>query len=77
MLYRVQKRDITQAGKVLADAFQHSPVWIKICEGESDLEKRFRALFEVTVRHCLTYGEVFAISERLEGVIAWVPGKYT
>jgi GNAT superfamily N-acetyltransferase len=76
MLYRVQKGDIARVGKVLADAFQHDPVWNKICEGESDLEKRFRALFEVPVRHCLKYGEVYAPSRDLEGIVAWVPGKY-
>jgi len=76
MLYRVQKGDIARVGKVLADAFQHDPVWNKICEGESDLEKRFRALFEVPVRHCMKYGEVYAPSGDLEGVAAWVPGKY-
>ena len=76
MLYRVQKGDIARVVKVLADAFQHDPLWNKICEGESDLEKRFRALFEVPVRHCLKYGEVYAPSEDLEGIVAWVPGKY-
>ena len=76
MLYRVQKEDIAQVGKVLADAFQCNPFWNKIYEGESDLETRFRASFEVPVRYCLKYGEVYATSEALEGVVAWVPGKY-
>jgi GNAT superfamily N-acetyltransferase len=76
MLYRVQKGDIMRAGKVLADAFRRDPIWNKICEGESDIEKRFRAIFEVSVRHGLKYGEVYATSEDLEGVVAWVPGKY-
>jgi GNAT superfamily N-acetyltransferase len=76
MLYRVQKGDIMRAGKVLADAFQRDPLWNKICEGESDIEKRFHAVFEVPVRYCLKYGEVYAPSEDLEGVIGWVPGKY-
>ncbi len=76
MLYRVQKRDIVRIRKVLADAFQHDPLWNKIYEGESDLERRFRAFFEVPVRYCLKYGEVYAPSEALEGVVAWVPGKY-
>jgi len=76
MLYRVQKGDIIRAGKVLADAFQHDPLWNKIYEGESDIEKRFRAHFEVPVRYCLKYGEVYALSEDLEGVVAWVPRKY-
>ncbi|MFC2067907.1 GNAT family N-acetyltransferase [Chloroflexota bacterium] len=76
MLYRVQKGDVTRAGKVLADAFQHDPVWNKIFEGESNLEMRYRAFFEIPVRHCLKYGEVYAPSENLEGVVAWVPEKY-
>ena len=67
---------MTRVGEVLADAFRHDPLWNKICEGESDLEKRFRAIFEVPVRYCLKYGEVYAPSEDLEGVIGWVPGKY-
>jgi ribosomal protein S18 acetylase RimI-like enzyme len=76
MLYRVQKRDIARAGKVLANAFQYDPVWNKIFEGESDLEKRLHAFYESPVRYCLKYGEVYAPSENLEGVVAWVPEKY-
>ena len=70
MLYRVQKKDISKSVKVLADAFRHDPVWNKIYERESDIEKRFRAHFEVPVRYCLKYGEVYATSEDLEGVVA-------
>jgi GNAT superfamily N-acetyltransferase len=76
MLYRIQRRDVMQAGKVLADAFQHDPLWNKIFEGESDLDKRFRAMAEVSIKQGLKYGEVYAPSEDLEGVVAWVPGKY-
>ena len=76
MLYGVQKRDITRIGKVLADAFQHDPLWNKVYEGDSDIEKRFRANFEAPVKYCLKYGEVYAPSKDLEGVVAWVPGKY-
>jgi ribosomal protein S18 acetylase RimI-like enzyme len=76
MLYRVQKRDMTRAVEVLADAYQHDPFWNKICEGGPGFEKRFRAIFEVPVRYCLKYGEVYAPSEDLEGVIGLVTGKY-
>ena len=76
MLYRVQKRDVTRASKVLADAFQHDPLWNKLFEGESDIEKRFSAFFESPVRLCLKYGEVYAPSKDLEGVLAWIPEKY-
>ena len=76
MLYGVKKADITRVGKVLADAFRQDPLWKKIYEGESDFEKKFCAFFEVPVRYCLKYGEVYAPSEELEGIVAWVPGKY-
>jgi ribosomal protein S18 acetylase RimI-like enzyme len=76
MLYRVQKGDIVRASKVLADAFQHDPLWNKIYERESGLEKRLRAAFEVSVSYCLKYGEVYAPSKDLEGVMGFVPGKY-
>lgn len=76
MLYRVQKKDVKHAGRVLADAFHHDPIWNKIFEGESDIEKKFRAFFETPVRYCLKYGEVYAPSEQIEGVIGWVPGEY-
>jgi ribosomal protein S18 acetylase RimI-like enzyme len=76
MLYKVQKRDIVGASKVLASAFQRDPLWNKIYEGEPNIEKRFHAFFEGGVRYCLKYGEVYAPSENLEGVIGLVPGKY-
>lgn len=75
MLYRVQKTDIKRAREVLVDAFQHNPIWKKLFKGEADLEKRCHAFFETPVRYCLRYGEVYAPSENLEGVIAWLPGK--
>jgi ribosomal protein S18 acetylase RimI-like enzyme len=76
MLYRVQKGDIMRASKVLADAFQRDPLWKKICEREPDLKKRLSLVFEVSVRYCLKYGEVYAPSEALEGVMGFVPGEY-
>ena len=76
MLYRVQKRDIVRASRVLADAFQRDPLWNKIFEGERNIEKRFQAFFEGGVRYGLKYGEVYAPSKNLEGVIGLVPGKY-
>ena len=76
MLYRVQKRDIIPASKVLADAFRYDPLWNKVYEGEPYTGKRFRAFFEVPVRYCMKYGEVYAPSEDLEGVMGLVPGKY-
>ena len=76
MLYRVQKRDITQAGKVLADAFQDDPGWNKIFEGASNREKKLCANNEISVKFGLKYGEVYAPSDNIEGIIAWVPARF-
>jgi ribosomal protein S18 acetylase RimI-like enzyme len=71
-LYPAGKKDVRRAAAVLADAFQHDPVWNAIL-GDATRAQRV-AVFETPVRHCLRYGEVYAPSERLEGVAAWVPG---
>jgi len=73
-LYRLQKKDALRAGEALADAFREDPVWNAIFEGEPRREARLGA-FETPVLYCLKYGEVYAPSERLEGVAAWVPGR--
>lgn len=75
MLYNIHKRDIPKASAVLADAFQHDPLWNKFFEGESHLELKFRACFETPLRLCYTFGEVYATSKQLEGIAAWVPGE--
>lgn len=75
-LYRLTFADASRAGEAMADAFSHDPLWTKIFEGESDLERRYQACFEVPVRHCLKYGDVYATSENLEGVAAFVPHRF-
>jgi ribosomal protein S18 acetylase RimI-like enzyme len=72
-LYPLQKKDVRRAAAVLADAFQHDPVWNAIL-GDVTPEQR-AAAFETPVRYGLKYGEVYAPSENLEGVAAWVPGE--
>ena len=75
MLYKINKRDIPRASAVLADAFQNDPLWNKFFKGESDIEAKFRAFFECPVRICYKYGEVYAPSEKLEGIAACIPGN--
>ena len=72
-LYRVQKKDFPKAGAVLADAFEHDPVWEKVLE-ETGKDFR-RTFFQGPVRYCSTYGKAYASSEHLEGIAAWVPGN--
>ena len=71
-LYKVQKKDIPKAGAVLADAFQHDPIWGRILEEAASNTRG--AFFQSPVRYCSKYGDVYAPSEALEGIAAWVPG---
>ena len=48
-LYKVQKKDIPKAGVVLADAFQHDPVWKLVFRDEASLEQR-GVLFESPIK---------------------------
>jgi len=73
-LYQLQKHEAAQAGVVLNDAFQEDPVFNAIFTGAAP-EQRI-AFFTTPVVYCLKYGKVYAPSEQLEGIAAWVPGKY-
>ena len=73
-LYKVQRKDISKAGVVLADAFQDDPLWNKFFEGEAKFDQTLGTFFGFGLRYCLRYGQVYAPSEHLEGVAAWVSG---
>ena len=72
-LYPLQKKDISRAAAVLADAFRHDPVWNTVLSGAT-LEQK-AAAFETPVRYGMRYGEVYAPSAALEGIAAWMPGE--
>ena len=72
-LYQVRKKDVPKAGAVLADAFQHDDVWRLFLKDEATIDQK-GVLFESPIRYCLKYEEVYAPSERLEGIAGWVPG---
>ncbi len=74
MLDKIHKRDIPKASAVLADAFQHDPLWNKFFEGEPNIDLKFRACFETPIRYCYKFGEVYATSKNFEGIAACVPG---
>ena len=73
-LYRLQKRDVPRAAIVLTDAFQHDPIWQVVLSDATATQKA--GAFETPLLYCLKYGEVYATSENLEGIAAWVPGKW-
>jgi len=74
---RLTFRDAFRAGEAMADAFVDDPVWCKLFEGESNLSRKYQAFFEVPIRLCLKYGNVYATSANFEGIIACVPGRFS
>lgn len=73
-LYKVRKRDIPRVGTIFAEAFRTDPLWSKVFADEQNAERKIQAFFEIPVRFCARYGEVYATSESLEGAAAWIPG---
>lgn len=72
-LYRLQKKDLPRAGEVLAEAFCDDPIWRIVLPGATSAQRQ--GIFEVPVRYSMKYGEVYATSEKLEGIIAFVHGN--
>ena len=73
-LYKVAKKDSRRAGRVLADAFLQDPFWHKVLENAGFTQ--MSAFFEGSVRFCRKYGQMYATSEHLEGIIGWVPDDH-
>ncbi len=72
-LYRLQKNDLHRGAAVLANAFQHDPIWSKVmAEATSELKQ---AAFETPLRYYWKYGAVYAASDQLEGVITYIAGE--
>ena len=73
--YQLQRSDVARGAAVLVDAFHQDPVWQAVFDDEVTPAQR-QAAFEVPLLYCRRYGEVWATTENLEGIAAWVPGRY-
>lgn len=76
-IIRLSKSDIKPASKTLALAFRHEPIFRYVIPDLYDREKISSHLFEMSLRYCTSYGEVYATSLRLEGVALWLPSENT
>lgn len=75
-LYKLQKRDKNRAVEVLKDAFRVDPFMIKLFDGESNVDQKQIGFYEIPVLHCLKFGEIYSLSENLQGICAFSPGEY-
>lgn len=70
-LYKIQRKDMKNACKILGAAFQDDPTWIHIIPDINQRKKKLPTVFEYVVRYSLKYGQIYAPTETLEGVAAW------
>jgi len=74
-LIRLTRAQIKPAARVLARAFADEPLWQYFIP---DAERRHRKIFYVfrlMVSYGVRYGEGYATSPNLEGVIIWLPSE--
>ena len=72
-LYKIRKQDIEAACRVLGKAFHDDPAWIHVIPDENERQEKLPFIFEYVVRYSMKYGEVYAPTEKLEGIAVWVP----
>lgn len=72
-LYKIQKKDVKTACRVLGAAFQDDPAWIHVIPDETKRKKKLPTVFEYVISYSLKYGTIYAPTENLEGVAAWAP----
>jgi ribosomal protein S18 acetylase RimI-like enzyme len=71
-LYKLGKKDIKKTADVLVDAYTEDPM-MKIVF-KDDNQRRIQ--FEMMIKFCMKYGEVYSPSENLEGVMAFLPYEH-
>jgi ribosomal protein S18 acetylase RimI-like enzyme len=72
-LYRLKKKDITPAGKVLSQAFFDNPMFKFLFPDLNKRKKKLKYIFEFMVHYGVFHGEVYANSKNLEGIAVWIP----
>jgi hypothetical protein len=71
-LYPVSKKELKDVCKVLGDAFSKDP----LMEAWNLKGEEIDTCYEMFIRYCLRYGNVYATSEKFEGIMAILPSKY-
>lgn len=74
-MYQITEKDVADVSQVLADAFEHDPIWEHILEGCSREQRN--AWFQCPVRYCMMYGGAMAPSSETEGFIGWLRSEYS
>ena len=72
-LHKITKKEVEKASLVLGKAFHDDPLWSQIIQDDTERKQKLPLLFEMLLRYALRYGEVYASSENLEGIVILLP----
>lgn len=76
-LHKINKSEIWQATLILADAFKEDPLF-KILFGDSLKNSyKYTLVAKFMIKYCYKYGNVYASSEKFEGIMAITQDEYT
>jgi len=76
-LHKINKSEISQATTVLADAFKEDPLF-KVLFGEAVKNSyKYTLVAKFMIKYCYKYGDVYASSEKFEGIMAITQDEYT
>lgn len=76
-LHKVNKSEIRRATLVLADAFKDDPLF-KILFGDAVKNSyKYTLVAKFMLKYCYKYGNVYASSEKFEGIMAVTQDEYT
>jgi len=74
-LYRVRKKELKNASRVLGAAFQNDPHFALIMPDPDYRREKIRHMFWCIVNYGLIYGEVYSPSLEIEAVSVWLRSK--
>jgi len=71
-IIRLSKKHITSAGIMLGMAFMDDPISIHVIPDSNERKLKMKYVFQTATCLGVRYGEVYASSEKLEGVANWI-----
>ena len=74
-LLRVKRKDLPRAVETMSYAFMEDPLANLFFPNDSTKFENLLTYFQVRLNYGLRYGEVYATSDKFEGVASWIPDK--
>jgi ribosomal protein S18 acetylase RimI-like enzyme len=74
-LVTIKENQITDAARVLARSFQDDILTYFMFPDEEERKKHAQYFFEFIVRYGILFGDVYTVSQNIEGVAAWLGSK--